>query len=82
MIAIYIGDDKTDEDAFKVLREKKMGYGIVVSSVRKESNAFYSLKDTSEVMKFLQLLVNWKRQQQQQEKNHHKQQCLSLGIWF
>lgn len=62
VLPIYIGDDKTDEDAFKVLRESNRGYGILVSSVRKESNAFYSLRDPNEVMKFLQLLVNWKRQ--------------------
>ncbi|XP_028762717.1 probable trehalose-phosphate phosphatase F isoform X2 [Neltuma alba] len=63
VIAIYIGDDKTDEDAFKVLRENKRGYGILVSPVKKESNAFYSLRDPSEVMKFLQMLLSWKRQQ-------------------
>ncbi|XP_054825417.1 probable trehalose-phosphate phosphatase F isoform X2 [Prosopis cineraria] len=77
VIAIYIGDDRTDEDAFKVLRESKSGCGILVSSVRKESDAFYSLRDPSEVMKFLQLLVNWKRQQYEDQK-----QSLSLGIWF
>ncbi|TKY55421.1 trehalose-phosphate phosphatase G [Spatholobus suberectus] len=68
VLPIYIGDDKTDEDAFKVLRESNRGYGILVSSVRKESNAFYSLRDPNEVMKFLQLLVNWKGQ----ERKHGK----------
>lgn len=57
VLPIYVGDDRTDEDAFKVLRERNQGYGILVSSVPKESNAFYSLKDPSEVMKFLKLLV-------------------------
>ncbi|XP_027336207.1 probable trehalose-phosphate phosphatase F [Abrus precatorius] len=66
---IYIGDDKTDEDAFKVLRESNQGCGILVSSVRKESSAIYSLRDPNEVMKFLQLLVNWKRHQ---ERKHGK----------
>ncbi|KAK4262632.1 hypothetical protein QN277_028170 [Acacia crassicarpa] len=75
VIAIYIGDDKTDEDAFKVLRENKRGYGIVVSSVRKESNAFYSLRDPSDVMKFLQLLLNCKTQQ-----DTHQKQSLSLAL--
>ncbi|KAK7330730.1 hypothetical protein VNO77_24928 [Canavalia gladiata] len=69
VLPIYIGDDKTDEDAFKVLRENNRGCGILVSSVRKESSAFYSLQDPNEVMKFLQLLVNWKRQH---EKNQGK----------
>ncbi|XP_039046777.1 probable trehalose-phosphate phosphatase F isoform X4 [Hibiscus syriacus] len=49
VLAIYIGDDKTDEDAFKVIRESNLGYGILVSSVPKESKAFLSLNDPSEV---------------------------------
>ncbi|KAK7307798.1 hypothetical protein VNO77_41177 [Canavalia gladiata] len=64
VLPIYIGDDKTDEDAFKVLREGNRGFGILVSSMKKQSNAFYSLRDPTEVMKFLQLLVNWKRQEE------------------
>ncbi|XVE57705.1 hypothetical protein DITRI_Ditri04bG0111100 [Diplodiscus trichospermus] len=61
VLPIYIGDDKTDEDAFKVLREGNRGYGILVSSLPKESNAFYSLRDPSEVKKFLKALVRWKK---------------------
>ncbi|KAJ4953761.1 hypothetical protein NE237_030593 [Protea cynaroides] len=61
VVPIYVGDDRTDEDAFKVLREGNRGYGILVSSVPKESNAFYSLRDPSEVMEFLESLVKWKR---------------------
>ncbi|CAI9762353.1 unnamed protein product [Fraxinus pennsylvanica] len=59
VLPIYIGDDRTDEDAFKVLREGNRGYGILVSSMPKESNAFYSLRDPSEVMEFLKNLVKW-----------------------
>lgn len=62
VLAIYIGDDRTDEDAFKVLREGKHGYGILVSSVPKESKAFLSLRDTLEVKDFLKSLVSWKEQ--------------------
>ncbi|KAJ4712820.1 Trehalose 6-phosphate phosphatase [Melia azedarach] len=61
VLPIYIGDDKTDEDAFKVLREKNRGYGILVSSVPKETKAFYSLRDPSEVKEFLTSLVRWKK---------------------
>ncbi|KAL5073546.1 hypothetical protein RYX36_012530 [Vicia faba] len=60
VLPIYIGDDRTDEDAFKVLREGNKGYGILVSSAPKESNAIYSLRDPSEVMEFLKSLVVWK----------------------
>ncbi|KAL1558868.1 trehalose-phosphatase [Salvia divinorum] len=61
VLPIYIGDDRTDEDAFKVLREGNRGYGILVSPMPKESNAFYSLRDPSEVMEFLNALVMWKK---------------------
>ncbi|KAH9620253.1 hypothetical protein KSS87_021548 [Heliosperma pusillum] len=44
-----LGDDKTDEDAFKVLRKRKQGYGILVSPIPKETKVFYSLKDPLEV---------------------------------
>ncbi|XP_024996486.1 probable trehalose-phosphate phosphatase F [Cynara cardunculus var. scolymus] len=60
VLPIYIGDDRTDEDAFKVLREKNRGYGILVSSVPKESKAFLSLRDPSEVKDFLKSLIKWK----------------------
>ncbi|XP_043716244.1 probable trehalose-phosphate phosphatase F [Telopea speciosissima] len=61
VLPMYVGDDRTDEDAFKVLREGNRGYGILVSSWPKESNAFYSLRDPSEVMEFLISLVKWKQ---------------------
>lgn len=60
VLPMYVGDDRTDEDAFKVLREKNCGYGILVSSKPKEnSSAYYSLRDPSEVMEFLNSLVRW-----------------------
>ncbi|XP_052210609.1 probable trehalose-phosphate phosphatase F isoform X1 [Diospyros lotus] len=60
VLPIYIGDDKTDEDALKVLKEGNRGYGILVSSVPKETNASHSLRDPSEVKQFLECLVKWK----------------------
>ncbi|KAG8383503.1 hypothetical protein BUALT_Bualt04G0020200 [Buddleja alternifolia] len=58
---IYIGDDRTDEDAFKVLRERGQGFGILVSKTPKDTNASYSLQEPSEVMAFLRRLVDCKR---------------------
>uniref|UniRef100_A0A251U0G6 Putative trehalose-phosphatase, HAD-like domain protein n=1 Tax=Helianthus annuus TaxID=4232 RepID=A0A251U0G6_HELAN len=45
VLPIYVGDDKTDEDAFKGNR----GYGILVTPAPKENSAYYSLRDPSEV---------------------------------
>uniref|UniRef100_A0A7C9DYH1 Trehalose 6-phosphate phosphatase n=1 Tax=Opuntia streptacantha TaxID=393608 RepID=A0A7C9DYH1_OPUST len=58
---VYIGDDRTDEDAFKVLRDRGQGFGILVSKIAKETNASYYLQEPSEVMDFLQRLVKWRR---------------------
>lgn len=58
---IYIGDDRTDEDAFKVLSNRGQGIGILVSKVPKETNASYTLQDPLEVRNFLRHLVDWKR---------------------
>ncbi|KAJ0558808.1 putative trehalose-phosphatase [Helianthus annuus] len=47
VLPIYVGDDRTDEDAFKGNR----GYGILVTPAPKESSAYYSLRDPSEKKK-------------------------------
>ncbi|XP_042447183.1 probable trehalose-phosphate phosphatase 6 [Zingiber officinale] len=61
VMPVYIGDDRTDEDAFKVLRDRGQGFGILVSKFPKETNATYSLLEPSEVRDFLVRLVEWKR---------------------
>lgn len=53
---IYIGDDVTDEDAFKVLKDK--GIGIVVGENGRHSVAQYRLNRPAEVRHFLQELVS------------------------
>ncbi len=52
---VYIGDDKTDEDAFKAL--KGLGLTVFVGD-RKKSAAGYYLNDTKEVISFVRFLGN------------------------
>lgn len=53
-VAVYIGDDTTDEDAFKVLDGK--GFGILVADPARESAAKYVVKDVAAVKEVLEIL--------------------------
>ncbi|KAK7845254.1 putative trehalose-phosphate phosphatase d [Quercus suber] len=57
VLPFYIGDDRSDEDAFKVIRRRGHGYPIIVSSIPKDTGALYSLCDPSEVLTFLKKLA-------------------------
>lgn len=61
VLPIYIGDDRTDEDAFEAIRNRGEGFSIVVSSTPKDTLALYSLRNPLEVNKFLLRLVRWKK---------------------
>ena len=52
---IYIGDDRTDEDAFRALERR--GAGILVSEEPKATAASYSLGNPAEVERFLREVV-------------------------
>ncbi|HEX3620102.1 MAG TPA: trehalose-phosphatase [Candidatus Udaeobacter sp.] len=52
---IYMGDDRTDEDAFCALEQT--GVGILVSEKSQPTSAAYSLKDPAEVERFLRALT-------------------------
>ncbi|MGV8074159.1 MAG: trehalose-phosphatase [Syntrophobacteraceae bacterium] len=56
VLPIYIGDDITDEDAFRAID----GYGIaiLVTEIPGASAAHYSLRDPVEVRNFLQILTS------------------------
>lgn len=54
-IAVYIGDDTTDEDAFKALEGK--GFGILVAEEPKSSAARFMVKNTEEVQKVLETFI-------------------------
>jgi trehalose-phosphatase len=55
LLPVYIGDDVTDEDAFKALEEQ--GISIVVGEGSRETAAQYALKDPAEVRRFLRALT-------------------------
>jgi trehalose 6-phosphate phosphatase len=56
VLPIYIGDDLTDEDAFRALRGR--GIGILVSEHPQPSAAAYRLNDTDEVAALLRHLID------------------------
>lgn len=54
-IPLYIGDDVTDEDAFRGIAGR--GIGVLVAEEPRETAASYSLRDTEEVRVFLERLA-------------------------
>jgi trehalose 6-phosphate phosphatase len=55
VLPIYLGDDETDEDAFRALGRR--GITILVSDTPRKSNAEYFLRDVDEVKAFLEKLI-------------------------
>jgi alpha,alpha-trehalase len=56
-VLIYIGDDVTDEDAFRALRHHRGGVGIGVGVPESSTDASYSLRDCDDVQQFLRWLL-------------------------
>ena len=54
-VPLYIGDDETDEDAFRAA-ESRSGVGIIVAPAPTNSSASYRLRDHEEVREFLETL--------------------------
>jgi trehalose-phosphatase len=57
LLPIYLGDDQTDEDGFKVI-EKHSGISVFVGEKINNSAARYYLKSPAEVEQFLERLVH------------------------
>jgi len=55
VLPFYLGDDETDEDAFRVLEGR--GIGILVAERPDETRAHYLLRDPEEARVFLQHLI-------------------------
>lgn len=59
---LYIGDDLTDEDAFRELRRRDAGIGILVAGEPSRTAATYCVRDCDEVYQFLKSLTDMLRQ--------------------
>jgi alpha,alpha-trehalase len=55
VVPVYLGDDTTDEDAFRIIRRR--GIGIVVGRDGEPSLAQFALEDTDQVRSFLARLA-------------------------
>ena len=55
VVPLFIGDDVTDEDAFRAIRDR--GIGIIVGDDERQTAAHYALYDPGEVRTFLEALL-------------------------
>jgi len=62
VLPFYLGDDVTDEDAFRVLEGR--GIGIAVQETPAPTAARYRLRDPKEVQKFLKALLIFAKESQ------------------
>ncbi|MFC2043842.1 trehalose-phosphatase [Chloroflexota bacterium] len=58
LLSIFLGDDLTDEDAFKVIEDYENGISVAVGNTRQNTIARYFLESPDEVVKFLGMLLN------------------------
>ena len=62
LLPIYIGDDLTDEDGFRIIGRYGNGISTFVGSHRKDTAARYYLESPSEVIEFLTRLLKYAQQ--------------------
>jgi len=55
VLPLYVGDDTTDEDAFRILGDE--GLGVVVTDTPRPTHATHQLQDTVEVREFLKRIA-------------------------
>lgn len=57
LLPIYLGDDLTDEDAFRAIKDYGIGISVSVGDAIQDTAARYFLKSPAEVAEFLSLLL-------------------------
>ncbi len=57
LLPIYLGDDLTDEDAFRAIKDYGIGISVFVGDANQDTAARYFLKSPAEVAEFLRLVL-------------------------
>ena len=55
VLPVYVGDDVTDEDAFRALHER--GIGVLVAEIPRPTAAHYSVQNVAEVRELLRRIA-------------------------
>jgi trehalose 6-phosphate phosphatase len=58
VLPVYVGDDQTDEDAFRAVRDRGLGVVVRGEGDDRPTLARYTLRDTEEARAFLELLID------------------------
>ena len=58
VLPIYVGDDETDEDAFRAIRNDGLGVVVRGESDDRPTMARFALRDTGEARAFLELVAD------------------------
>ena len=58
VLPVYVGDDETDEDAFRAVRDRGLGVVVRGEGDDRPTLARYTLRDTVEARAFVELLID------------------------
>jgi alpha,alpha-trehalase len=58
VLPVYVGDDQTDEDAFRAVRDRGLGVVVRGEGDDRPTLARYTLRDTEEARAFVELLID------------------------
>jgi len=58
VLPLYVGDDTTDEDAFRALADNDRGMGVLVADAPRASAAHYRVRNVDEAQQFLEALID------------------------